>query len=332
MSLVLRRDVLKMASGVVMAAAFRPTATFAGLLDRFVRPPTRLTPAITPTEEFYVTSYRSPPTVRVDDWQLSVTGLVERPLTLTYQQLLARPVRSEIVTLECVGNTVGGEFISTARWGGPPLKMLLGEASPSAQAVDVVFRGADGYSDSIRLDRALRGDVLIAHRMNGLPLPQGHGFPVRVIVPGQYGMKSVQWLTEIEVVDRDYSGYYQQKGWTDDATIKTMSRIDVPGHGSTLQGTKHLIQGLAFAGIRGVQLVEVSVDEGHRWQPAMIETPLSPSAWRFWKLEWNVPRPGRYTLIVRATDGAGQPQLSEDHEPAPDGAAGLHQITVTVEG
>ncbi|MEO5954631.1 MAG: molybdopterin-dependent oxidoreductase [Nitrospiraceae bacterium] len=137
---------------------------------------------------------------------LSIKGLVERPFTLDYAQLLAKSTVSQIVTLECVGNTVAGEFISTANWEGVPLKSLLEEAGVSATAYDVVFRAADGFSDSISLDRAMAGDLLIAHRMNGVPLPQGHGFPVRVIVPGHYGMKSVQWLTEIEVLDRAYKG------------------------------------------------------------------------------------------------------------------------------
>lgn len=116
-----------------------------------------------------------------------------------------------------------------------------------------------------------------------------HGFPVRIIVPGSYGMKSVQWLTEIEAVDRDYKGYYQQKGWTDEATIKSMSRIHLPGHGSRLKGSDHLVQGLAFAGIRGISQVEVSVDEGKSWHRATLHPPLSASSWVFWHWMWHVP-------------------------------------------
>lgn len=138
-------------------------------------------------------------------------GLVERPMTLTYGELQARPRVAEIVTLECVGNTVGGEFIGTAEWEGVPLRQLLEDVRASPSAFDVVFRAADGYSDSIRIERAMAGDVLVAYRMNGVPLPQAHGFPARIIVPGIYGMKSVQWLTDIEVVDFDYQGYYQKK-------------------------------------------------------------------------------------------------------------------------
>lgn len=332
MSAFSRRSLLH-AVGVAMGAVVaRPVLTSAGLLDAILgRSTAKATPPITPNDEFYVTSYRSPPTIRIADWSLSVKGLVERPVTLTYEQLLAKPAVSQIVTLECVGNTVAGEFISTAAWDGLLLKALLEEAGARTDAFDVVFRAADGYSDSLRLDRAMAGDVLIAHKMNGVSLPQGHGFPARMIVPGHYGMKSVQWLTEIEVVADDYRGYYAQKGWTDEAIVKTTSRIDLPGHGTTIGGLTQLVQGMAFAGSRGIRSVEVSTDGGERWRPAALDPPQSPFSWIFWRYEWTVPKPGRHTLIVRATDGLGTLQTSVEQDPAPDGAAGLHEITVTVE-
>ena len=326
-----RRRFLKAAGGLLLASAI-PAPGVAGLLGRvFGQAEPKLTKPITPNDEFYFTSYRSPPTIRINDWSLSVKGLVERPSTLTYEQLIAKPSISQIVTLECVGNTVAGEFISTAEWGGIPLRSLLEEAGAQIDAFDVVFRAADGYSDSIRFDRAMAGDVLIAHRMHGVPLPQGHGFPARAIVPGVYGMKSVQWLTEIEVVIQDYKGYYQQKGWSDEAFIKTMSRIDLPGHGMTIRGLRHNVQGLAFAGTRGIKQVELSADGGERWAIATLEKPLSPWGWVFWNCAWTASKPGRYSLLVRATDGIEQVQTSVDQDPAPDGATGLHEITVNVE-
>ena len=325
-----RRTFLKIAGSVLLASAL-PAPGRAGVLDRlFGHHEPKATLPITPNDEFYVTSYRSPPTIRINDWSLSIKGLVERPIALDYAQLLAKPTVSQIVTLECVGNTVAGEFISTAVWEGVQLKSLLEEAGARANAYDVVFRAADGFSDSIRFDRAMAGDVMIAHTMNGVPLPQGHGFPARAIVPGHYGMKSVQWLTEIEILDRDYKGYYQQKGWTEDAIVKTMSRIDLPGHGATIHGLHQRIQGLAFAGTRGVRLVEISVDGGEQWIAATLEPSLAPSAWVFWNYEWAVPASGRYTLAVRATDGSGKIQTSIEQDPAPDGATGLHQISVMV--
>ncbi len=331
MKQVSRRDLLRMAGALAIASTVPfPRSAVASLLDRFLVS-RLLTPPITSNEAFYVTSYRSPPTVRVESWGLSIKGLVDRPIMLDYAALLDRPKVSEIVTLECVGNSVAGDAIGTAEWQGLSLKSLLDEAGLSTKAYDVVFRAADGYSDSIRVERAMAGDVLVAHTMNGVPLPLGHGFPARIIVPGIYGMKSVQWLTEIEVVEEDYRGYYQLKGWTDDATVKTMSRIDLPGHGDTIRGRECLIRGLAFAGTRGIRLVEISTDDGRTWQPATLEPELAPSAWRFWRSRWMIPSPGRFTLLVRATDGNGKLQSSVEQGPSPDGAAGLHEVTVTVE-
>ncbi len=326
-----RRDFLALAGGVVAASALPlPAASLAGVLDKLFRTPAKPRPAITPNDDFYVTSYRSPPDIRVDQWSLTVTGLVEQPLTLTYPQLLARPAVSEIVTLECVGNGLAADAISTAQWEGVPLKVLLEEAGASAQAADVVFRAADSYSDSIPFSRAMSGEVLVAHRMNGVPLPRGHGFPARIIVPGIYGMKHVQWLTGIEVVAQDYEGYYQQKGWSDEAIVKTSSHIDLPGHGGVIKGPDAWVQGYAFAGTRGIARVELSTDGGASWREAALEPEISPFAWQFWQYRWELPPPGRNSLVVRATDGKGRIQSSEEQAPFPDGAAGLHEIIVSV--
>ena len=194
-----------------------------------------------------------------------------------------------------------------------------------------MFHAADGYTDSLPYQRAIAGDVMIAHTMNGVTLPQGHGFPARVIVPGHYGMKSVQWLTMIEVVASHHKGYYQRKGWTEEAIVKTTSRIDLPEHGATIHRPEQRIQGLAFAGSRGIRQVEVSTDGGVRWVAAKLAEPLAAAAWRFWSYDWVVPSKGRHTLVVRAMDGTGALQSSVEQDPAPDGATGLHEITVTVE-
>jgi DMSO/TMAO reductase YedYZ molybdopterin-dependent catalytic subunit len=331
MPILSRRHVVQALGATILMVVCRPFIASAGFLDRLfgqaARTPTK---PITPNDEFYVTSYRSPPTIRLHNWSLSLKGLVERPVTLTYEQLVQKSAVSRVVTLECVGNTIGGEFISTAEWTGVPLRSLLEESGISAEAYDVVFRAADGFTDSIKVDRAMLGDVIIAHKMNGVPLPEGHGFPARAIVPGHYGMKSVQWLTEIEVVAHDHKGYYQQKGWTEDAIVKTMSRIDMPGHGNTVSGLQQKVEGIAFAGLRGVRLVEISTDGGSGWSPANLAAPFSPFAWVFWSYDWTVPAPGRYTLLVRATDGTSSLQTSAEQDPSPDGASGLHEITVTV--
>jgi DMSO/TMAO reductase YedYZ molybdopterin-dependent catalytic subunit len=319
-----------LAGGAALVTAL-PASALAGVLDQLFRSPPRLRPALTPNDEFYVTSYSSPPDIRLDRWSLSIKGLVEKPFTLTHPQLTAIPVVSEIVTLECVGNGLAADAISTAQWEGVPMSTLLEEAGVSSQAVDVVFRAADGYSDSIPLARVMQGDVLVAHRMNGAPLPRGHGFPARIIVPGIYGMKNVQWLTEIEVAGQDYKGYYQQKGWSDEAVVKTSSHIDLPGHGGVIKGPDALVQGYAFAGTRGIKQVEISTDGGETWRAADLEPELSPYSWRFWRYRWEIPKSGRYALSVRATDGTGRLQMTEEQPAFPDGAAGLHEITVTVQ-
>ncbi len=326
-----RRDFLKL----VGAAAFLATLPWpgparGGMLGSLFAGRSRETLPITPNDEFYVTSYRSPPTLRIKEWRLAVSGLVSSPLTLTYDALLSRPSRSQIVTLECIGNTVGDAYIGTAVWEGTSLADLLGEARVDPRSHDVVFRAADGYSDSLPLSRALAGDVLIAHRMNGVPLPEGHGFPARIIVPGCYGMKSVQWLTHIELVEHDYKGYYQRKGWSEEAIVKTMSRIDVPVHGDRLTGSEIVVRGIAFAGSRGVSGVEVSLDGEGRWRPAALEPPQSAASWVLWSYRWRDPSPGYHELTVRATDGQGKLQTDFQEGPAPDGASGLHSITFKV--
>lgn len=327
-----RRDFLKIAGGLAFAATVPfPRPSVSGMLGRIFGSQASETLPITPNDEFYITSYRSPPDVRLHKWALSIKGLVERPMVLTYSEVLARPSVSEIVTLECIGNGVAGEAISTAKWEGIPLKTLLQEAGVSPRGDDVIFRAADGYSDSIPMERAMKGDVLVTHTMNGVTLPRGHGFPVRMIVPGIYGMKSVQWLTDIEVVDHDYKGYYEKKGWSDDASVKTMSRIDRPVYGDTIQGLEYTMKGIAFAGTRGVALVEVSMDGGATWQAANLEPPLSPYAWVFWSYRWKIRAAGDYSIMVRATDGAGQLQTSFEQVPYPEGATGLDEIGVTVE-
>jgi len=156
-----RRHVLKAFGAAILLYLFRPFHATAGFLDRlFGQQARKPTKPITPNEEFYVTSYRSPPTIRLHSWSLALKGLIERPVTLTYEQLVEKSVVSSVVTLECVGNIIGGEFISTAEWSGVPLRSLLEESGISKQAYDVVFRAADGFTDSITVDRAMLGDVI----------------------------------------------------------------------------------------------------------------------------------------------------------------------------
>lgn len=327
-----RRDVLRLAGGMALASVLPfPGPSRAGMWSQILGGLRRDRSPITPNDEFYITSYRSPPIVRVEDWSLTVKGLVKSPTTLSYPHLLAKPTLAEVVTLECVGNRVGGESIGTALWEGISIKSLLDQAGVARGAVDVVFRAADGYSDSIPLERAMVGDVLIAHRMNGVPLPQGHGYPARIIAPGIYGMKNVQWLTEIEVVDRDYKGYYQKQGWSDDATVKTKTWISDPQTGDTLSADQpKLIRGFAFAGTRGIRHVKVTTDGGQHWHHATLEPAQSPFSWVFWSYRWEPRSVGDHHIKARATDGTGTIQPLIEQDAFPDGAAGLPDVIVTV--
>ncbi|MBI4401698.1 MAG: molybdopterin-dependent oxidoreductase [Nitrospirae bacterium] len=327
---VSRRGFLVGSASLLVASAFRPERLEAGVLDRFFGRPAKLPSPITPTGEFYLTSIGSTPKVKIEDWSLRVTGLVRNPITLRYDDLLKRTNTSLISTLECIGNPIGGDSISTAKWEGVKLNAILDEAGVNPNAVDLVLRGADGYSDSFPAKRALQEEVLLVTKMNGGLLPPEHGFPARVIIPGIYGMKNVKWLTELELADHDYQGYWEKRGWSDEAIVKVRSRIDLPGDGDTIMGREYVIRGIAFGGLYGIRKVEVSTDGGATFREAQLEPPLSPYSWVFWSFPWTVPAVSRYTLVVRAMDTRGVRQQAESHSSYPDGSSGLHEVTVAV--
>ncbi|MGH9823072.1 MAG: molybdopterin-dependent oxidoreductase, partial [Blastocatellia bacterium] len=274
----------------------------------------------TPTADFYEVS-KNPSDPEVDErrWKLEIAGLVETPLTFTYEQFKSLPYVEEYATLECISNEVGGSLISNALWRGVPLRNILQTAGLKPGLVKIVVRAIDGYSDSIPLDRAMQEGTMLAYLINGASLPHSHGFPLRLIVPGIYGMKNVKWITRIEAVDYDFKGYWQRRGWDDRAEYKTMSRIDAPD--STVRGTG-TIAGIAFAGDRGVSKVEVSSNAGATWEPAEIKPALSRFTWVLWSKDWKPPGPGTRQVIVRATDGKGVTQTSDHAPPIPDGSSG----------
>ena len=190
-------------------------------------------------------------------------------------------------------------------------------------------RAYDDYVDSIPFERALHPDNLVALQMNGEALPPGHGFPARLLVPGIYGMKNVKWLTNIRLVEGDVKGFWQQRGWSDKAVYNTNARIDVPHYSDQVTAGPRSVAGVAFAGDRGIQKVEVSVDGGKTWQEAQLKEPLSPYTWVLWILPWDA-QPKSAVIIARATDGTGTVQPAEVRGTLPDGATGYHQIVVSV--
>lgn len=189
----------------------------------------------------------------------------------------------------------------------------------------------DDYSDSIHLEKALEPTTLLAVHMNGATLPQGHGFPVRVLVPGIYGMKHCKWLTRIEVVADDYQGYWQQRGWSDAAPIRMTARIDTPLIAVDAQVNQTTyIGGVAFSGNKGISEVDVSLDGGTTWHIATLERPLSDLTWVRWQYPWQPTTRGTYTLVVRAIDLEGNVQDPNQAPPAPDGSSGYDSFDISV--
>jgi DMSO/TMAO reductase YedYZ molybdopterin-dependent catalytic subunit len=298
---------------------------------------------VTPNTDFYRVDVNVfAPSVDASTWTLQLHGLVNTPMTLNYSQLLAMPSVEEYATLECVSNEVGEDLMSTALWKGVKLADLLNTAGVSPQADYVVFKCYDGYDVGIPLERAMADGTILAMRMNGVPLPAEHGYPLRAIVPGLYGMMNAKWITDIELVSGTYEGFWQRRGWTNMATYQTGSTIITPGS-STLRdrfslpgdlvkvsGSSVPIVGAAFTGDRGVQKVEVSTDGGATWQTASLYDPLSKYTWVFWKLDWNPTSTGLQHLAVRATDGNGNVQTATITNPFPNGATGYDVVDVVV--
>ncbi len=294
-------DVGEVAEGVAAVAPSAPTT--GDLVRAIVGGVPGLSPEITPNDKFYAVSKNvlRDPTVNESRWRLEVGGLVQRPFTLTYEQMKALPAANQYFTLQCIGNAVGGDLIGNADWRGISLAALLNQAGLKPGAVDVVLRAADDYADSIPLEKALDPDTMLAYEMNGEILPKAHGFPLRLLAPDIYGMKQVKWITKVEVVDYDFKGLWQEQGWSDVATLNTGARIDIPKRGANLLPGSNLIGGVALAGMRGVQRVEVSTDGGTSWEQAAMKSQLGPNAWAVWLYHWPVgPGSADAKILVRA--------------------------------
>ena len=292
--------------------------------------PGLLTTPITPNSDFYVVSKNVlDPTVVAGRWRLELTGLVQESRSWTYPQLLTLPSETRAVTLECISNEVGSNLLSTAIWRGVTLQSLLdlGGGVGSIPGKHVVFYGVDGYATSLPLMALLEARTLLAWEMNGQALPDRHGFPLRAVVPGRYGEQSAKWVTRIEIIDYDFKGFYQSQGWSA-AELETTSRIDQP-RGQVRPGIV-TVSGVAFAGIRGIHRVEVSVDDGATWNVASLVPPLSDQTWVLWNWRWYPSRTGLYRLVARATDGTGSTQTPVQRGTVPDGATGWPSVKVLV--
>ncbi len=300
-----------------------------------------ITALVTPNDRFYrIDTALVVPRVDVSTWRLRVTGLVDSPFEITFDELAEMATLNEAVTLVCVSNEVGGNLAGNAVWLGVPLAALLERAGVRPEATQIVGRSVDGFT--VGFPTAVLADgrpAMVAIGMNGEALPADHGFPARLVVPGLYGyVSATKWLQEIELTTLEaFDAYWIPRGWAKEAPIKTQSRIDVPRTGRAIAPGRRPIAGVAWGGIRSVSRVEVAirpkVDGAYaaaEWRVATLGEVLAQSTWRQWVVEWDA-EPGEYEIAVRATDGDGNVQTEVESRPEPDGATGHHAIRVRVE-
>jgi DMSO/TMAO reductase YedYZ molybdopterin-dependent catalytic subunit len=288
-----------------------------------------ISPIVVPNDDFYRIDTRlNTPRLDSATWSLRVHGMVDREVTLTYDQLLARPLVERYVTIACVSNQVGGSLVGNAKWTGTSLVDLLNEAGIQAGATQVVGRSFDGWTCGFPTEHLAGAgrDAMVVVAMNGEPLPAQHGFPARLIVPGLFGyVSATKWLSEIELTTLEaFDAYWIPLGWAKNGPILTQSRIDRPMNGAVVGVGNFEVAGVAWAPTRGISRVEIQINEGE-WQQAQLSQPLSSYAWVQWRATVNAIA-GEHTVTVRATDGNGDRQIPERTPPAPSGARGYHQV------
>jgi DMSO/TMAO reductase YedYZ molybdopterin-dependent catalytic subunit len=287
---------------------------------------------ITPNNNFYrVDTAIVLPEVDPTSWQLRIHGMVNREITITFDQLLKRPLIEDYVTLCCVSDPVGGPYIGNALWLGASLASLLREAGIKAGADQLMCTSVDGFTSGTPVQTVMDGrDALLAVAMNGQPLPVAHGFPVRMVVPGLYGyVSATKWVTDINVTT--FAGnfaYWAQRGWTQQAPIKTESRIDVPNGENQIRTGRTAVAGVAWAQHKGIEAVEVRVDQGP-WNQARLAAVPDLDTWRQWVWEWDATS-GNHVIEARATDKTGYTQTAVQAQPEPNGASGYPSVAVTV--
>ncbi|WP_316302574.1 molybdopterin-dependent oxidoreductase [Clavibacter michiganensis] len=292
-----------------------------------------LAPFVTPATDFYrIDTALQVPSVDAASWKLRITGMVEQEVEITFAELLALPLEEHVTTLTCVSNEIGGNLIGNALWLGYPIRLLLERAKPTTGADMVLSTSQDGWTASTPLEALTDPDraSILAVGMNGEPLPQQHGFPVRMVVPGLYGyVSATKWVTELKVTTfAEDVAYWSTRGWTERGPIKTGSRIDTPRSGARVDAGRTAIAGMAWAQHTGIEKVEVRVDEGD-WVEATLGDGVGADTWRQWSYAWDAAS-GSHSVEVRATDTTGATQTSDEAPPAPDGATGWHRITVGV--
>jgi len=293
-----------------------------------VQPAPGTRPEYTPLDEhFRIDINLVPPGVSAEGWTLPISGLVEKPLTLTLDDLRTRyPVVEQYVTLSCISNPVGGDLIGTTLWTGASLRAILAEARPLPEAAYLQIMSADGFHETVALDLIEQDEqIMLCYAWDSQPLTVGHGFPLRIYIPDRYGMKQPKWITDIEVVADYQEGYWVRRGWDEVAPMRTTAVIDTIATQAVIEDGGRLlvpVGGIAHAGARGISRVEVRVDGG-AWEEAQLRAPLSGTAWVIWRYDWPFQE-GEHTFEVRAYDGDGVIQEEEPRGVYPGGATGIH--------
>ena len=287
---------------------------------------------ITSNADFYrIDTALNVPQIARSDWKLRIHGMVDREITLGFDDLKDFELIERAVTLTCVSNPVGGELISNAMWTGYRIRDLLARSGVKTDADMVLSTSVDGFTVGTPVEALTDGrDALLAIGMNGVPLPVEHGYPARLVVPGLYGFVSAtKWVVDLELTRFDRAeAYWTKLGWSAKAPIKTQSRIDVPRSGQRVAAGAVNVGGVAWAQHRGIKAVEVRIDDGP-WQPATLGVAYSNDTWRLWTYSWQAT-PGSHTITARATDNTGAVQTEQIAAPPPDGASGWPSISVEV--
>ena len=305
------------------------TETAAAALAGRIEPAPGTRPEVTPDGDFYRIDINiRPPVIKQATWQLEVAGLFSNARNLTLDDLMAFPAITQSITLSCISNRIGGDLISTARWTGARLRDVLEELGLRPEASELFIQSEDGFYESVTMADMLDQRTLLVYGMNGATLPARHGFPLRIYIPNRYGMKQPKWIRSLEAIDEEGRGYWVERGWSEEARPHIISIIDTVAETAGDDG-RVAVGGIAWAGDRGIQQVEVQVDDGE-WAEATLRTPtLSTLAWTQWRYDWPAVS-GRHTFRVRATDGTGMLQIEEETGVRPDGATGYHAMTARI--
>jgi DMSO/TMAO reductase YedYZ molybdopterin-dependent catalytic subunit len=297
-------------------------------LQNRIQPAPGTRPEITETGKFYNVDINTlPPSVNGETWRLKIEGLVQNPTEFTLDELRSRPSVSQVITLSCISNPIGGDLISTAIWTGVPFKAILEEVGLQEQAVEIRMEAEDGFYESVSIAEAMDPRTLLVYEMNGEPLPQEHGYPLRIYIPDHYGMKQPKWIVRMEAIDHEGDGYWVDRGWSKEAFVRTTSVVDTATSGASSETMA--IGGIAYAGAKGISKVELQIDDGP-WQTAELRIPpVSPLSWVQWRYDWPIES-GQHTARVRAYDKSGELQIIEDSGARPDGATGIHELAFNI--